>query len=305
MSDYTTTRLIASIRRRAGAPTSTAQGTTDADLLLIATEELLGEVTSFIRGINENHLMALYEVALESGVAEYAIPQRAIGGSLKDAVFQRSDDTYGNLHWMDISDLPQKGNLTGEPRYFYFKDQRLIVHPAPQEAGMTLMLPYFRRCNRLVAPSAVAVVNTVVGSTINATTTLPSTFGSGDKYDLVQSQPPFESLAIDIVASSVGSSSIEFSGVTLPTRLEEGDYLCLAGEAPVPQIPEELHQFLAQAACVELLSGPFGDLEQLPAAKAKLDRLRDEVLPNLMKDRVSSEQQNVANPYYFRMVQDG
>lgn len=305
MADYTTTRLIASIRRRAGAPSSTAQGTTDADLLLIASEELLGEVTSFIRGVNENHLLAAYAVDLEVGTAEYAIPQRAIGGSLKDAIFRRADGTYGNLHWMDVSELPEKGQLTGEPRYFYFEDQRLFIHPAPTEAGWTLRLPYFRRCNRLVAPSACAVVNAIEDSTINTASTLPSTFGSGDKYDLVQSQPPFQSLAIDIVATSVGASSIVFADDTLPPRLAVGDYVCRAGEAPVPQIPEELHQFLAQAACVELLSGPFGDLDQLEPAKAKLNRLRDEVLPNLMKDRVSSEQQKLYNPYFFGFSHGG
>lgn len=299
MPDYTTTQLLNDIRGRAGAPNATAQGTTDTDLLRIATSELHGEVTAFVKRINTEHLLARYVISITNGVSSYVVPKRAIGGSLKDAVMHDTEGKPHNLRWMDVDQLPAFDGMTGDPTHFYFENQNIVLYPTPMGSGSTLSLPYYRRCSHLILPSA---CGTIVGnstSTVTCAAAIPGTFTPGKKYDIVQSEAPFEILAMDIVATGTGSDTVAFADGSIPNTVAAGDYLCLANESPVIQLPEELHQFVSAAACVKLLSGPYGDQEQLQTARAELDRLRDEVLPDLMKERVSGEPIYMFNPYYF------
>lgn len=297
MADYTTTTLLASMRRRAGSPNATAQGTADEDLLLVASEELLGEVTAFLRKVNEDHLLDTVDITIEPGVAEYDLPRRAIAGTLKDAVFLEPDGTQYDLKGMDVKEMPRRYRDSGLPTRYYFRDQTIVLHPVPYLPG-TLRLPYFRRRSELVLPNAVGIISGIADKTLTCNAALPDGYIVGAKYDVVQANPPFRILNMDVVADQVGGSTVVFL-TDLSDKVEVGDYLCLAGDSPVPQIPRELHQFLAQAAACKLLSGPHGDQEQLGPATAELNRLRDEVLPDLTKDRAPGTETYLANPYFF------
>lgn len=299
MPDYTTVALLEDIRSRAGAPNATAQGTTDTDLLRIASGELLGEATALLRRINEDHLVAVYTVAIVQGQSRYPLPERAIGGSLKDATVVRVDGSVRDLLWLDSEELSKYGTQSGEPTHFYFEDQQLVLYPTPAGTSETLRLPYFRRCSELVLPSACGLVTSATTNTISVSGSVPGTFTTAQLYDVVQGRPPFAVLAMDLVPTNVGSGTVVFGSDVSALGIRAGDYLCLSGESPVIQMPREMHQYVAQATCVKTLSGPFGDLEQRASAMEDLNRLRDEVLPDLLKDRTPGAPIPLFNPYNF------
>lgn len=299
MPDYTTTALLTSIRRRAGAPNATSQGTTDADILAMATDELNGEVLSLLKQINEGHLVTTYETAIVAGQAAYAIPTRALGAAVRDVVLKRADGTTKSLREMDYAELPDKQGMSGEPVYFYFKDADVCLHPAPSASGGYLQLPYYRSCSKLVTTADCTSVVSIAGNVITCSgDALPVGFVEGAKLDLVKATSPFNILSMDLTITGIAGLNVTVNSAP-PSTAVTGTYVCLAEESPVPQIPKEMFPFLAQATAVELLAGPFGDLEQLGSALGKMQRLRVEVLPFLMSPRNPGEQYPLVNPYFF------
>lgn len=302
--DYTTVGLLTSIRRRAGAPNATSQGTTDYDLLAMANDELNGEVLSLLKQVNDGHLVTTYETPLVGGQGSYALPPRALGAAIRDATIRKVDGRIQNLRELDYADLPRVATMSGEPVYFYFKDTEIVVHPTPlTTSGDVLQLPYYRACSKLVMPQDCDVVASIAGNVVTVvgnSGVLPAGFNTAATYDFVKAKPPFSILSMDRKITGISGLQITFDATTPPpSTLAVGDYLCLSEESPIPQIPRELFPFLAQATAVELLNGPFGDIEQLGSALGKLQRMRMEILPVLLSPRNQGEQYPLANPYFF------
>src|SRR5690606_8653031 len=98
-----------------------------------------------------------------------------------------------------------------------------------------------------------------------------------------------ECLGIDQTITGISGTTIEFS--SLPDELAVGDYVCLAGESPVPQIPVEFHALLAQEVVVKVLEALGKSTKD---AKDDLKTLKEN-LPNLITPRVQGESRRVVN----------
>lgn len=276
MPDYTTTALLASIRRRASVPNSSKLGTSDADLLAIATEELQGLVTALLVSTREEHLVTTYDVTLTAGTNAYNLPARAIAGALRDAVVVQTDGNLRNLKWLDRADLPGLDQSTGTPSRFYFQGDQVVLWPTPDASTETLRLPYRRRCGNLVAASAAWPIDALASATsFEFAATKPSAFATSQRFDIISAKPGFRTLAMDLTASIVAPDAMSFT-TTLPDDVEVGDYVCLAGESPVPQVPVELHPLLAQAAAVQVLK--YTNPDKVGAALSDLKALKDDVV---------------------------
>lgn len=309
MPDFTTTALLASIRRRASVPNASKLGTDNAALLAIATEELWGEVSALLRSIRAGFFRTDYSVALAASTSEYPVPPRAIAGAVGDVLVVGTDGKERSLDSIDPSDLPELDDDAGEPWGYYFKDDAVVVFPTPSAAGETLKLPYFRRCGTLVvattgASGAIGVVSSfdAGAKTVTLTAAQPTGFTTSQTYDFVSHRPGFKTLDMDLVVTNINvgvpAAPVFTFQDALPSDLAAGNYLCLAQEAPVPQVPPEFHQLLAQAAAVKCLSGPLGDRQALPEAKDELKRIKAELLPPA-DPRNEDETEVVVNPYFF------
>ena len=56
------------------------------------------------------------------------------------------------------------------------------------------------------------------------------------------------------------------------TKIKKGDYITLAGQTPVPNIPTEMHPLLAQAAAVQILESST-DTEALMNAQKRMEKM--------------------------------
>ncbi len=166
----------------------------------------------------------------------------------------------------------------------------------PTPSTGTLRLFYFGRPNSLVATSAVATISSidVTRLIVTTTATIPSTMTSGVSVDFVDATPGFRSLAIDQATTGTVAGTTVTLSTALPASVLAGDYVCLAGESPVPQIPVELHPLLAQRVVVKALEALAPD--KMVAAKAICDEMRKSAL-TLLTPRAEGSARVIVNRY--------
>lgn len=297
VEDFTTTALLASIKRRGMLP-STSDTLSTSDFLAFATEEMRSYCLPLLVSLDEEYGVSTYTVAISSGTASYLIPARASGDSARVVEISNGGSSYAPL--TRISPIDQNAySLTGGVQAFFFNDDFVTLVPSPT-ASSTLRIKYIRRPNALVqattgSSGAIAVVSAInTGTkTITTTATVPSTYSTSVQFDLIRCKPGFPTLALDQTVTTCSGTTIIFQD-TLPTDLAVGDYVCRAGESPVPQIPVELHPLLAQRtkfACLEAL----GD-QKAGVALQSCERMKKDVLP-LLTPRSKGNSRPIVNRF--------
>lgn len=294
--DFTSTALLASIKRR-GMIVGATDTWSDADLLALATEEMQSYVMSVLMDVREDYRTADYDVATVASTATYRLPERAAGDSLRNVLYSSDGGLeYSPLVRVDADQAGASATL-GTPYGFYFKDTDVVLVPTPAIAG-TLRLQYPRRPSKLVAASAVATIapGGINGNrtVITTTATIPSTFTSGVTVDVVDNNPGFKILTMDAATTGTVSGTTITLSAALPASVAAGDYVCLAGESVVPQIPVEMHPLLA-ARTVEVALEALGDKKSVVAAK-RTETMRREAI-GMMTQRSKGSVRALVNRY--------
>jgi hypothetical protein len=113
--------------------------------------------------------------------------------------------------------------------------------------------------------------------------------------DIIRPLPGFRSIVIDTVATFSSATATFSSGTTITNQLAVGDYVCIAGESPMPQLPAELHPLLAQeTACACLRAS--GDSAGLAMAEKERDRL-EAIAVGLFAPRTENQPRYVQNKH--------
>lgn len=295
---FTSSTLIASVKRRAMIPTS--QSTfTDDDFLAFANEEIsMGILPSILR-LHEDYFLVTEDVPLESNVSRYSIPARAIGNKLRDVGFKDSNGNIFEMTRVHIQDISvYQGTYSTNRMYaFYIENNQIVLLPEINEiSGGSLFLSYYSRPNELVTEDKAATITNINRTTgVISVSEVPSAFNTNINYDFIQARSPFVSLAKELQASSVNSTTKEltFAIADIPVSLSIGDYINKEYECVVPQIPMDLHVLLAHrvaARCLEAL----GDTEGLSNANKKLMEMEDKTT-NLIDNRVEESPKKVVN----------
>lgn len=310
--DYTSDALINDIKRRTFMPISQITYS-DEDILNFADEEIQVGIVPMLMSVREDYLVNYKEDSIGSGSAvSYAMHPRAIAQKLKDVtiIFSTSNpDLPIETSLPRIqSDQATNGLVNGYPG-FYLRNNRVYLQNPTTFAGQILRQYYFLRPSKLVlANQACQVLR--VGPDTNSpalaanqveVSLIPSDFGTALTFDqtvdIVRNEPGFEILSMDAVGTfNTNTLIVTFSSLTsLPEQLQAGDWICLAGESVVPQIPVEMQPILAQRVAVKILEG-MGDSNNLQLAQGKLKEAEKAVL-GLISNRVEGEPQKVVNPY--------
>lgn len=234
MAAYTTSDLITAVKSIASIPTNQSLFQT-ADFLRFANRAMRKKIIPLVMSTREEYWVAAYDYSLTADQASYAIPPRAVGGKLRDVLFvDGSDET--SLPRLE----PENVYSTDAGRLgFYLEGNAVVINPTPNVTSGTLRLKHFRRPNSLVATTACGYVESINSGANQVTiSTTPSTFGTGVVVDFIKGTPGHEWRATDTSITGVSGTTISFA--SLPTGLAVGDYICLAGESCIPQIPVEL-----------------------------------------------------------------
>ena len=270
MADYTATALLASIKRRGMIP-ATTEALSDDDLLEFANDELFTYLVPLIMSVQEEYFVATEDTDVVAGTAEYDIPDRALGGKVKSVQLPDGSGGYYDIPRIE----PERADdyaLSGGPTGFYLRGSQIHLTPTPSSTS-TLRVSYFRRPSRLVQTTDVAQYASGT-STITTAATVPATFTSGTAIDFVSARPTnFDVLEADAVINTASGTSVTLSSGSTPSNIAANDYLCLAGESPIPQIPPELHPLLAQRVVVRACEA-LGLQQKQASAEATSERMR-------------------------------
>lgn len=275
--DFTTTALLASIRRRAMLSSAASAGTADADLLQLANEVLQNVVCPVVAGLREEFFLWDKEHSLVAGTAAYRISPRAMGAKLREVAIV-SGGRVRNLVRISQDDLEEWSSDSGTPQAFYLKGNSVVLVPTPGASGDTLRLTHHQRPNELTNTAADYKAITVVDTGTSTVTVSSSTGLTSVAVDFVCGTSGFEWLAIDQAATGSTGTTLTFS--SLPSGLAVGDYVCVAQKSPFPQVPADFHPWLVQEVACQVLENK-GDTEGAAVARRKADALRDVAIQTL------------------------
>lgn len=136
-----------------------------------------------------------------------------------------------------------------------------------------------------------------------------SLYVANSKIDFLQTDPGHRTYTYDIKLREVLSGNVgKFKAEDLKTYLNNssggvkqfcpikiGDYICLANECIIPQIPPELHSALAERTAARILSA-IGDKEGYALSQAKIAEL-DKQQASLIGQRVESSVPKIFNQF--------
>lgn len=300
----TTSSLLKSIKRRAMVPDN--QNTfTDQDFIDLMNEEMMIGLVPSVLLTKEEYFIFKQIVPLSSNKSNYPIPERALANKLREICFRdNSSKTTGNEYEMTQIAIDDRytglSNGTGSSdftgfRRFYVMGSDVVLHPSvgPSPYG-ALAFYFYLRPNTIVKDSTVAVVTAIDRVTGDITVdNTPSGYNHDAFYDFVKAKSPHNILDIDIPVNSIISKKINVNPSNIPADLEVGDFMPLAGQTCVPNVPTELHMVLAQRVAQRVLEA-LGDTEGLNNASAKIAEMEDK-LSTMLDNRVEGAPRKVVN----------
>lgn len=287
----TTTLILDAVKRGVTMPANQVRFT-DADLLKFADEETESLLLPILTSIRQEFLVKKKLQTCVASTAEYKIPYRAVGRTLRDLNLARTSDEsiIRPLDYITPEDAAMRypSTQTGEPLGFTVQGDSVVLIPAPASTQYSLLFSYLLKPSYLVPVASAGVITGV--DTVTGVVTIGSAisaFTSGATMDLVDGKSGCSVLAEDVVNTNVASTLITFDPDDLPTGLAAGDYVTLSNQTPVMQLPDELHQSLVQAVICRVLEA-LGDTDMLAAAQAKLDK-KIEAAEKLLTPRVEGK----------------
>lgn len=271
-----TTALLQSIRRHTGIP-DTHPSFTDTYVLADATEELHSYLLPL--GLAQGQELwagptGRVRLPVESGVAAYTIPSRAVGAKLRAARLLDSQGNPVHLNYYGREEVARQRDSGDMPHGLVLEGGTLRLFPTPRNlAGYVLEVDFYVRPAELVTtPYAAYVATTPTPTTYTVVQVVrtPENAGLlavGQLVDVVAGTPPFDTRVLEalvIDADDVGSGRWN---LILDTTAEvfPGDWVCPAGQSPVVQAPLEWHPLLA----LKVASRQASSLGDYDAARQK------------------------------------
>jgi hypothetical protein len=268
---YTTTDFITDVKLRCFAPTSQITFT-ESDILLLADAEMQTTILPLVQSLREDYLVTYKDTTIVADQANYELPDRGVGLQLREVhIIDGDNGTVFDVPQIDTEQV--QTTQSGDVQSFYIRGNELFLYRAPSSvwAGKTLRLYYFLRPSKFVLTTAAAQVATITQASDTVTvSSVPSSWTTSNTFDFVRQKGGSETLGIDYEASAVGTTIVFTSD--MPSRLAVGDYVALAGETPLIQLPPELRPVLAQATACQMLSNM-----KLPGADDGMKRLETEI----------------------------
>jgi len=300
---FTTTDLIASVKSRAMIPTS--QSTyQNVDFLRFATEELQVGLLPMLLSIREEFFVHKSDTSVVADQQLYPIPERAVGRILRDIMYTSDNpvtlrSSMQSLARMDPDQLSWgSGSFNSSNALVcYMQDDSVGLHPLPTQSSGSIRFSYHRRPSCLVEPSATSKVVSIDSATVITVDAVPTTLDNSKLVDIVTATGGFRSKGDDLALDSVTSPTITFTN-DLPSDLAVGDYISLAGESPIPQIPLELQPILAQRVAIKCLEGLGDERGGMSIAQAKLNEMEKAAF-TLITPRIRGEAKKISSQNHF------
>lgn len=260
---YTTADLERTAKRKSFAPTGQITFET-SDILEIAWEQNQTEIVPALVKIREEYFVTYKDYAITAGKNRYPIPARSVGMIVREIAIVDGDRINPNFPRLEPDRLGSAAE--GPPQGFYLQGDDIILYPTPSATTKTLRVFFHITPSEYVQTSAAAVIDTIdTGTNIITVSSIPSSWVTGNTFDLISAtgSQKIHHNGMDLTSTLVSGNSITLPN--LSDALAVGDYVALAGETPLINLPAELRPVLAQFVAAEMLE----DMSQPGAGKAR------------------------------------
>jgi hypothetical protein len=282
--DFTSTGLIAQIKRRALIPTS-QNLFSDSDLIAMLNEELQNRVIPYILAVREDYFLTYNEYTQNGSTTEIDIPKNAIGNKINQVnIYTASSDDsfFASVPRLTVSQI---NDYYGG---YYIQGSKIKIFPQAITSGQ-LRIYYYRRPSEIVATSRTAVISTVnTNTSIVCSTNLPSNITTGSSIDIVSNEQPWDTIT-ERTAGTVLNATLD---LTDTTDIETGFYVASRGESPFAQIPQDTIPLLIQAVVVRMMEY-MGDTNGLQAALLTYAQMESDNR-NLITPRVDAQPKKIS-----------
>lgn len=294
LPQYTTEQLIANIKRRCTVPTSQLTYT-EEDFSELANDELQGEVVPLMMSTREEYFVEFEDISVPDDRV-IPLPKNTVASKVRTVAYKQAGSPLVliNLPRIDLDVVAGYGftnynTLAG----FYIQGNDLVLYPSTSvPVGTTIRIYYYRRTLNVASPSSYGRVTAIDTGTNTLTLDLtPFAWEAGTKLNSVYSEPPFNTTASEMTVVSVSSPTVTVDDVT---GVSVGDYVSDMGYSAIPQVPIEVHPYLAQLTAAKCLEG-LGDAEGMQVALNKAQELKKGLLV-LLSQRVDGSVKKIMSP---------
>ena len=301
---YTTTDLIAAIKRDASIPTSQSRFS-NADFLAFLNEELTLTMVGELLSMKQDYYITTSDATLVAGTSAYNIPVTAIGWKVDSVGYV---DSSGNYIKLDKITRDQLGNYeqiasSSTPRAFYVRGNSIVTVPdIGSSTSGSLRFDMVRIQNELVLLGDTGLISTVADTGTDYTIVVDTApVATGALVDVVSGTNPYNIIARGVTAAVAGTTVTITYGSDFDRAPVAGDYVCADGQTPVPNIPEDFHPILAQAAVIRCLIAK-NDVKGIQTASVALSNSFDR-MRSRSKNRVNDAPTKlVANNYVLNLM---
>lgn len=270
MITFTTTDLVADIKRVAHVPVGNSTFTT-TDLLALADLEMQTGISPAIASTRENYWLTSKEITVDNDQNQYPVPSLSLGQSVVDVQVKVGTNLI-HLSRLEVSDLYSTQYST-RPAYCYYIED-FIIKLVPATLSGHLVIRYYRMPSQLVPVTSCAQITAIVGNVVTVSS-VPSAFVGGGELDIVSQNPGFNVLVKDSEPVSIVGSDITFESVSPFVKV--GDWVCLSGQSCIVQCPLEWIKVLVQRVAVKIYEIQGYDKKH-KLAKAILDQMMENAM---------------------------
>lgn len=276
--------LIADIKIRGAVPTSQDRFT-NARFLSLANSEMQSKILPLVLRSRQNY----YEYDIDTNINAtglYPISERAYLAIVSNVALIQDTNRF-NLPWLSEENEYDTDAPADSIAGVILKRNTIQLKPKDGAGYDSLRMSILLRPGLFVLEAAAAQITAISGTTLTfAASTIPSTWTTSNEFDLIQGNPHYDTLGIDLSVSSIGATSIVLSS-TPNSRLAVGDWISLAGETPIVQLPEAFSYLLSQRVantCMRTLGDKRGHEEGEAIAKEMEKSLTDSIQPRIQKE---------------------
>ena len=312
---FTTEKLLSSIKSRGMVPTSQSTFSNEA-MLELATEVLHGELVPSLLKIREEFYVDHTDYQLQANQGLYAIPDRAVGSILRDMLYTQSNNITDRTEFRSMNRIEPDRAPETQNYYngnwapgFTLRANDVEVKPVPSQTTGNIRMVYMRRPNCLVEVNKCARVTAVNAANEVVVSSIPSSFSTGEVFDCTPSKPHFRPYAIDQSVSAIDTVglTITFSSDVVDENgnnaLQVGDYISIATETCIPELPLEMQPLLSQKTVVKVLEA-LGDQAGFQRALAKAQQLEEQIM-YILTPRVQGEPRKIMSQTFRRQGHRG
>ena len=288
----TSDRFLQGLKRRITIPANQPL-MTDQNFLDLANDVIRDRMVPLFLSTNQNYFVTYVDLPMTQGVKKYPIHYRAVGRALRDLKLKYNLD---NIRMVDMRLIALEDehlfiNQT-LPTGFYFSGDSIMVVPEPN-ASTYIMRQFFNlQPNRMVTMDQAAKVVAIAGNVLTVDA-IPTAMIAPLKVDFIQGKAGCSTISYDVTLQGAASNQLTFASADDVAGVEVGDYVALAQETPVMQLPDEAQQLLETATADRVLYA-IGDYEG-SAAMQKDAKLQEANLLKIIQPRIEGEQTKIIN----------